>query len=168
MVRLTTRDAAQTLELGRWIGRRLAPGSVVGLDGDLGAGKTWMAKGLVRGIGDHDETLVKSPAFNLIHEYPTVRDGTHLSVIHIDFYRLDDLSETDFLLFSEYFERPASIWLVEWARKFLCELAPRYLAIDLSPCVAGDDECRTFAVGAVGGGYGELLEGLRDHAYADL
>ena len=73
MIELTTPQAAETLELGRRIGRRLAPGMPVGLDGDLGAGKTWMAKGLVQGIGDYDETLVKSPAYNLVHEYPVVR-----------------------------------------------------------------------------------------------
>ncbi len=167
MISLTTHEAAETQELGEWIGRRLAPGTTVGLDGDLGAGKTWMAKGLVRGIGDYDETLVKSPAYNLVHEYPVARDGAIQPVIHIDFYRLEELTDTDFMLFSEYFERPEAIALVEWARKFLVELVPDYLSVTLSPCPGGDADCRQISIGVTGSGYEELLVELEAYANAD-
>lgn len=150
MIRFRTASAEETLRLGERIGRRLAPGSVVGLDGDLGTGKTWMAKGLVRGIGAFDDELVKSPAYNLVHEYPVARDGGVLPVVHIDFYRLGELSATDRLLFEEYFGHPDRIVLVEWAGRFLEELAPSYLAIELGLCADGDPDCREIAIGAAG------------------
>ncbi len=166
MIHLTTRQASQTMRLGEWIGRRLAPGTTVGLDGDLGMGKTWMAKGLVKGIGDYDETLVKSPAFNLVHEYPVVQGQAIQQVIHIDFYRLEELASTDFLLFSEYFERPGVITLVEWAGKFLAELVPSYLSVTLSACAGRDLDCREVLIGAVGSGYQGIQVELEQYANA--
>jgi tRNA threonylcarbamoyladenosine biosynthesis protein TsaE len=150
MMRLQTQSADETLRLGERIGRLLPPGSVVGLDGELGTGKTWMAKGLVRGIGAFDEELVKSPAYNLVHEYAVARDGGVLPVVHIDFYRLAELSATDRLLFEEYFGHPDRIVLVEWAGRFLAELAPSYLAIELGLCAGGGNDCREIAIGAAG------------------
>ncbi len=167
MIQLTTHQASQTLRFGEWLGRRLKPGMTIGLDGDLGMGKTWMAKGLVRGIGDYDETLVKSPAFNLVHEYAVARGEMIQQVIHIDFYRLEELESTDFLLFSEYFERPGAIALVEWAGKFLAELVPGYLSVMLSPCAGDDTDCRELVISAVGSGYEELLAELKGYAHAD-
>ena len=150
MIRLRTQSADETLRLGERIGRLLAPGSVVGLDGDLGTGKTWMAKGLVRGIGAFDEELVKSPAYNLVHEYAVARDGGVLPVVHIDFYRLAELSVTDRLLFEEYFGHRDRIVIVEWAGRFLAELAPSYLAVELALCAGGGNDCREIAIGAAG------------------
>ncbi len=166
MIQLISRGPAETLELGKWLGRRLEPGMTVGLDGDLGMGKTWLAKGLVQGIGEYDETLVKSPAFNLVHEYPVPRVGGRTQdVIHIDFYRLDELTQTDALLFAEYFERPGAISLVEWAGKFLAELVSSYLSIQISLCPDGGDRCREIRVDLVGVGYEALLR--KAEAYAD-
>jgi len=168
MIRLCTAHESATLALGEWIGARLAAGAVVGLDGDLGAGKTWMAKGLVRGIGEVDDELVKSPAFNLVHEYRIAGRRPPLSVYHVDFYRLDALSEMDFLLFSEYFERPDAICLVEWASKFLRQLVAEYLSIALWPDPAGDPARRVIEVALVGAtsAYDPLLHELQDHADA--
>lgn len=166
MIRLRTQSADETLRLGERIGRRLLPGSVVGLDGELGTGKTWMAKGLVKGIGDFDEELVKSPAYNLVHEYPLVREARTVPVVHIDFYRLAELSPTDRLLFEEYFGHQDRIVIVEWAGKFLVELAPSYLSVALELCgedtPGGGPDCREIEVSVVGGSdlYGGVLEEL--------
>ena len=162
MIRLRTQSADQTLRLGERIGRLLAPGSVVGLDGELGTGKTWMAKGLVRGIGRFDDELVKSPAYNLVHEYPVVREARTVPVVHIDFYRLGELSPTDRLLFEEYFGHPDRIVIVEWAGRFLAELAPSYLAVALELCGDGGPDCREIEMGVVGDSslYAGVLEAL--------
>lgn len=162
MIRLRTQSADETLRLGERIGRQLVPGSVVGLDGELGTGKTWMAKGLVRGIGDFDEELVKSPAYNLVHEYPVARGGATVPVVHIDFYRLPELSQTDRLLFEEYFGHGDRVVIVEWAGKFLVELAPSYLSVTLGLCADGDPDCREIEAGVVGAPalYDEVLEDL--------
>lgn len=164
MIRRRTESAEETLRLGERIGRLLEPGAVVGLDGDLGTGKTWMAKGLVRGIGDFDDELVKSPAYNLVHEYPVVRDGGTVPVVHIDFYRLSELSETDRLLFEEYFGHRDRIVIVEWAGRFLAELAPSYLAVELALCAGGGSDRREITVGTVGdpAGYERVLRELAE------
>ena len=169
MIELRTSNAAETLALGRWIGSRLPMPAVVGLDGDLGVGKTWMAKGLVRGLGDYEDEFVKSPAYNLIHDYRIETAAGMLSVFHIDFYRLDTLSDTDYLLFSEYLERPDAVCLVEWASKFLKELTPGYLSITLSLCGAADPACRVVRAEAAGTttAYDALLSELAHYAHAD-
>ena len=174
MIHIRTESAEETWQLGRWIGQRLVPGSVVGLDGDLGAGKTWMAKGLVRGLGDCDDEIVKSPAFNLVHQYEVAGESGSRSVVHIDFYRLDELSDSDFFLFSEYFESPEAVCLVEWAEKFLAQLVPGYLSVVLAVCggedpQGGDTTCRDIRFATIGesGLYDDLLKDLAHHAHAD-
>ena len=132
-MRCNTANAEETLRLGRWIGGHLTPGAVVGLDGGLGAGKTWLAKGIVRGLGEYDQAFVKSPAYNLVHEYELLGKHGPLSVFHMDFYRLDELSPDDAMLFGEYFENPDAVFLVEWAQKFLGELVRDYLSIQIGP-----------------------------------
>ncbi len=160
MIELTTHSPEDTRALGRRLGAQLPAGTVVGLDGDLGAGKTWLCKGLVEGIGTFDAASVKSPAYNLVHEYPVYRpDGATQLVIHIDFYRLEELSDTDALLFAEYFERRDTIVLVEWARRFLAELVPGFLAVELQT-VPGADEQRQIRLDTVGDGYDDLLATL--------
>lgn len=86
-----------------------------------------MVQGIVRGLGSPKGSPIVSPAYNLVQEYDT---GTR-NLVHIDFYRLDRLSATDTLLFTEIFERPDSIVLVEWANKFLHSLVPGFLSIKL-------------------------------------
>ena len=179
MIVLRTQNASETWRLGRWIGERLPLGAVVGLDGDLGTGKTWMAKGLVKGAGECDDEIVKSPAFNLVHEYRLTHERGPFSIIHVDFYRLDELSDSDFFLFSEYLERPGSICLVEWAEKFLLELVPAYLSIRLSLVVGEGPTVRDvdFSVTGESDLYDALLDDLgqsppvpraaRHHVYVD-
>jgi tRNA threonylcarbamoyladenosine biosynthesis protein TsaE len=177
MMVFRTQNASETWRLGRWIGERLPPGAVVGLDGDLGTGKTWMAKGIVKGAGECDDEIVKSPAFNLVHEYRLASEKGPVSVVHVDFYRLDSLSDADFFLFSEYLERPGAICLVEWAEKFLPELAPAYLSIRLSLVDGEGPTVRDirFSVTGESDAYDVLLEDLREsspwgraaRAYAD-
>ena len=169
MITLHTSTAAETLALGQWIGERLPVPAIVGLDGDLGAGKTWMAKGLVRGIGDYDNEFVKSPAYNLIHEYRIPTPTQTVSVFHIDFYRLDALTDTDYLLFSEYLERPDALCLIEWASKFLKDLTPHYLSLTLSLPDLDHPTHRLIQVTPVGESapYNDLLTALSHYAHVD-
>ena len=78
------------------------------LTGDLGAGKTTLAKGIVEGRGATNAEEVSSPTFALIHEY-----GDPVSVYHIDLYRLDTEEEANRLGLEEIFDKPALI-LIEW------------------------------------------------------
>ena len=102
---------AETIELGRRLARELPPHGVVLLIGNLGAGKTTLAKGIVSGLGAADPDDVSSPTFTLIHEYAAGR------VYHVDLYRLDEEREVSTLGLEELFERDAMV-LIEWGERF--------------------------------------------------
>ena len=102
----------ETLDLAGRLGALLAPGDLVALEGDLGAGKTTFCRGAIRGLEVPETTPVTSPTFALVHEY-----RGRLPVIHTDFYRLADEAELEELGLDESLERGA-VLLVEWGRKF--------------------------------------------------
>jgi tRNA threonylcarbamoyladenosine biosynthesis protein TsaE len=85
--------------------------AIVLLIGNLGAGKTTLAKGIVQGLGAADPDEVSSPTFTLIHEYG------HGRVYHIDLYRLDEPREVATLGLEELFDRDAVV-LIEWGERF--------------------------------------------------
>jgi tRNA threonylcarbamoyladenosine biosynthesis protein TsaE len=88
MPTVRTTSPEETEALGERVGRAARPGWVVGLDGDLGAGKTAFVRGFVRGLGC--TARAHSPTFALLHEY----HGGRLPISHLDLYRLgtaDDL-----------------------------------------------------------------------------
>ena len=152
-----------TLKLGVCLGEILTPGMVVGLEGSLGAGKTWMVKGIVQGVGHYDVTLVKSPAYNLVHEYHL--ENPSCSVFHMDFYRLEQLSLGDQFLFEEILEQPHTICLIEWGEKFLNNLVSSYLSVRISK--PGPPQHREICVDVSGSSkkYRALLQQLQDHAH---
>jgi tRNA threonylcarbamoyladenosine biosynthesis protein TsaE len=112
-----TRSEEETVELGRRLAQELPKRAVVLLIGNLGAGKTTLAKGIVEGLGAASADDVSSPTFTLIHQYG--QDGR---VYHIDLYRLDTAAEVATLGLNELFDREA-VTLVEWGERF-AELLP--------------------------------------------
>jgi len=96
--------------LGRALARGLQPGMVIHLRGELGAGKTCLARGLLRGLGFGNK--VKSPTYTLVEAYKVSR----LYLYHFDFYRLDNPSAWIDAGFREYFNEDA-VCLVEWPEK---------------------------------------------------
>jgi len=111
-----THSADETIELGRAIARDLPSHAVVLLIGNLGAGKTTLAKGIIGGLGAAEPEEVASPTFTLIHEYGGGR------VYHVDLYRLDTPQQVATLGLEEIFDRDAVV-LIEWGEKFR-ELLP--------------------------------------------
>lgn len=105
-----THSDEETVELGERIASQLPARATVLLIGNLGAGKTTLAKGIVKGLGAAQPEEVSSPTFTLIHEYSP-------SVYHIDLYRLDRPEEVDTLGLDEIFDRNAVV-LVEWGERF--------------------------------------------------
>ena len=119
-----TASDAETIELGRKLAAELPPRGVVLLIGNLGAGKTTLAKGIVSGRGAAKPEDVSSPTFTLIHEYG---DGR---VYHIDLYRLDEPGEIATLGLEEIFERDALV-LIEWGERFPALMPPDRVEIRL-------------------------------------
>ncbi len=106
-----TASEAETIALGERLAGELPKRGVVLLIGDLGAGKTTLAKGIVSGRGAAPADEVSSPTFTLIHEYGAGR------VYHIDLYRLEEAREVATLGLDELFDREALV-LIEWGERF--------------------------------------------------
>ncbi len=104
-------DEAATDALGRRLAGQLRAGDIVLLSGDLGAGKTALARGILAGLGHGGE--VPSPTFTLVQSYepPSVR----LPVWHVDLYRLDDPDEVEELGLEEILVDGALI--IEWPER---------------------------------------------------
>src|SRR5690554_4285994 len=101
-------DDAATAQFGAELALTLKPGEVVSLEGDLGAGKTALARAIIRALADDPALEVPSPTFALIQPYETPRGP----VLHADLYRLADAAEADEL---GLLDEPEAIVLVEWA-----------------------------------------------------
>jgi tRNA threonylcarbamoyladenosine biosynthesis protein TsaE len=106
-----TGSEEETVELGRRIAATLPKRAAVLLIGNLGAGKTTLAKGIISGLGAAQPEDVVSPTFTLIHEYGEGR------VYHIDLYRLERAEEAATLGLDEIFDREAVV-LIEWGERF--------------------------------------------------
>lgn len=114
---------AELITYGKAIAQDVTPGMVVYLEGDLGAGKTTMVKGIMAGLGY--QGIVTSPTFSLLESYEMSVGLVH----HFDCYRLESPDELEMIGGRELFN-PGSICLVEWpdkAKGFLPEPDVRYL-----------------------------------------
>jgi tRNA threonylcarbamoyladenosine biosynthesis protein TsaE len=116
-----------TLDLGKQLGRLLSAGTILLLEGDLGAGKTTLIQGLGAGLGITD--AIVSPTFALIHEYPEGR----IPLYHFDLYRLTSAEVHD--LHPEHYwlglEAPLGITAIEWPQR-LSDEPENYLSIELA------------------------------------
>ncbi|MCP5244592.1 MAG: tRNA (adenosine(37)-N6)-threonylcarbamoyltransferase complex ATPase subunit type 1 TsaE [Burkholderiales bacterium] len=103
-------DETNTLALGKKIAAVLKPGLVIFLNGNLGAGKTTLVRGILHGLGH--QHAVKSPTYNLVEIYKFSR----LYLYHFDFYRFNDPYEWEEAGFRDYFNAD-TICLIEWPEK---------------------------------------------------
>lgn len=111
-------STAQTERLGIRLGELLEPGDVICLSGEMGAGKTAIARGIGRGWGT--PLRVTSPTFVLINEYPRLSDGRTL--YHIDCYRLERAVEIASIGFEDILDSDATI-MIEWPER-ITDLLP--------------------------------------------
>jgi tRNA threonylcarbamoyladenosine biosynthesis protein TsaE len=112
-----THSPEETVLFGREIAGLLEAPCLVLMEGDLGAGKTTLVKGIVAGLGVASENDVTSPSFTLIHEYgSTGESGGRGSVYHADLYRIDGVRDLATLGLDDLSCRPATV-LIEWGEK---------------------------------------------------
>jgi tRNA threonylcarbamoyladenosine biosynthesis protein TsaE len=133
---LLLRDAEETAALGAAVARALAerPGAVVHLEGPLGAGKTTLARGLLRELGVTG--TIRSPTYTLLEPYE-LGDRT---VVHLDLYRLNDPRELEPLGLRDY-PRERCWWLIEWPERGGDRLPPPDLQLRLSHDPGGRRAC---------------------------
>jgi tRNA threonylcarbamoyladenosine biosynthesis protein TsaE len=130
-LRFETHSDEETREVGRQLASLLPEKATVLLSGNLGAGKTTLAKGIIAGRGAAEAEEVVSPTFTLIHEY-----GSPVTVYHIDLYRLETIDEVRHLGIEDLFDSDALV-LIEWGERFP-ELLPDH-RIDIRITQTGDD-----------------------------
>lgn len=122
-MKFETHSEEETVALGRRLAREFPDGAVVLLEGNLGAGKTTLAKGLVSGLNAAPAAEVTSPTFTLIHEYDA-------GVFHVDLYRLEQRREVEGLGLDEIFGR-ARLVLIEWGERFRELMPPGYFEVKI-------------------------------------
>ena len=115
MAEYTTTSVEQTELRGVELGKNAKPGAVFALDGDLGAGKTVMTRGIARGMGLNEDDVC-SPTFTIVNEYDETSEGGRAEVplFHFDTYRLggsDDFLDAGL---DEYFDR-GGVCVIEWS-----------------------------------------------------
>ena len=153
-MKFTTNTPEETLKFGYKLGKKLHEGAIISLNGEFGTGKTWLSKGIAFGLDVPEHEYVNSPAFDLVHEY----EGKY-PVYHIDFYRLETLSEEDYHWLVEYIDGNG-ICLIEWGDKFIDKLIGSYLRIELNHVNFSDK--REIIITARGENYEKLLKELND------
>ncbi len=128
---ITTRSAAETRALGERIAGRLRPGDVLLLEGDLGAGKSELTRGIARGLGVTE--TVTSPSFTILNVYESGR----CPLYHFDWYRLESAEELYELGMDEYLGGDG-IAVVEWPQ--MCPDAVPENAVRIRLETAGENE----------------------------
>jgi tRNA threonylcarbamoyladenosine biosynthesis protein TsaE len=154
---IQTKSPEQTLEVGKTIGALVEPNTVIALSGNLGAGKTWLAKGIAYGLDVPDYEYVNSPAYDLVHEYIG-----RLKIFHLDLYRLDDLSTDDQLMIQEFYSADG-ICLIEWPSRlehYPSVYPAEYLAVQIDAPDPDRADERSIIFSANGNHHETLLEQL--------
>jgi tRNA threonylcarbamoyladenosine biosynthesis protein TsaE len=147
-------DEAATLALGAALGANLTPGMVLWLEGDLGAGKTTLVRGLLRAAGETG--VVKSPTYTLVE----VHVVSGLNFYHFDFYRFNQAEEYLDAGLDEYFSG-SGICLVEWPDKAAPYLPAADMRIELRVASGAGGDGRTARITAAGARGRACLAGVK-------
>ena len=147
---VVTHSSEETIAKGREIASKLRPPVLVLLKGDLGSGKTTLAKGIISGLGAAKEEDVTSPTFNLVHEF-RIHDGagsemnSHpCKVYHVDLYRVENFHDLESLGLEDALSEKAIV-IIEWPERFT--LRTDWPTIEIRLDHAGGDSRRISILG---------------------
>jgi len=129
------KNEAETIEFAKEFSSSLKPGDVLAISGELGAGKSVLARAMMRSLGVMDSAL-PSPTYTIIQEY----EARSCQVAHMDWYRLEGDDELEAIGVREYFQKPW-ICLIEWPERAPELLGEGTIRLRLQ-CVADDPEVR--------------------------
>ncbi len=128
-------NEAESIEFANKLSHKLRPGDVVALSGELGAGKSVLARAIMRALGVRDAAL-PSPTYTIIQEY----QGKDCRIAHMDWYRLEGADELEAIGVHEYFQSPW-ICLIEWPERALRILPAAAIHLSLQ-CVDDEPDAR--------------------------
>lgn len=134
MIQLELHRLEDTMQFASYLAQRLKPGSVICLEGDLGAGKTTFTQFLCQALEVDD--YVTSPTFNLMNSYQGKLHGQVIEIFHFDVYRIFDADEMFEIGFDDYING-TGISIVEWATQVLDLLPEKRIWITLTHTESG-------------------------------
>jgi tRNA threonylcarbamoyladenosine biosynthesis protein TsaE len=141
---IITQSPAETAAIGEALAGCLRDGDVVLLHGDLGAGKTTLAKGIASALGVED--VVSSPSFSLVNEYDTRLAAAVTRLYHLDLYRLRSEDDLASIGFDDFMAPADGIALVEWPERASTALPERFLLVEIETVRAGSRRLRIVAI----------------------
>ncbi len=150
-IKFLSKSEKETLSFGISLGKKLKPGDIICLFGQLGSGKTVLTKGIARGLQTEDKNI-QSPTFTLMNVHPAKK----IPLYHFDLYRIEKTKEIESIGYEDFFYGQG-ISVVEWADKLGNLLPKKYLSIKIQH--KSEDE-RLFTISPKGVRYKELLEVL--------
>lgn len=146
-----TESPEQTAELAVMVGKKIREGTILCMEGDLGAGKTLFVQSLAATLGVEGE--VTSPTFNLMNIYEGI-----CPILHFDLYRLETVEQLEDIGFFEYTEDPEGIVVIEWADKFPEAMPEDHVAVKFERTEKAEE--RRIIFSCAGERNRELLEEL--------
>ncbi len=133
-ITVETSAHAETVRLGRLLAGVLRPGMIIALQGDLGAGKTTLVKGIAAGLLGIDEREVTSPTFTIMQEY-----SGPVRLYHVDAYRLESAEDLEAIGFDDFVDG-SGVTVIEWSDR-ISKALPRD-TLNISIELTGDQQRR--------------------------
>ena len=144
----------ETIAFGRKFAKKFEKGTVAGLSGNLGSGKTTLIQGFAEGLGVSKKE-VKSPTFVFFHIY-----NGRFPVYHFDLYRIEKPAELETIGFEDFAGSRDAVSLIEWSNRAGSFLPKDYLKIDLK--IQGEEE-REFQIQALGPRSKKIVQSFVKH-----